>query len=101
MITSKIGRTLKIRAYCANGHASIFLTLMKVEHLRATFAVATVLGISAHGIINESLPAKDLQEAKKWAVAFAKKKLGAVIKFETTGLGKNELKGNQATKNER
>jgi hypothetical protein len=88
MNAHKIGRTLKIHAYCPTGHASIFLTVMQVEQLRVKFAVASVLGISAQGIINQSQPAKNLQQAHNWAVDFVRKKLGDRIAFTTTAVKK-------------
>jgi 2-hydroxychromene-2-carboxylate isomerase len=86
MIAQKIGRTLKIQAYSPNGHASIFLTSMKVDQPNVRFAVASVLGINAQGVFSSSEPASSLQKAKKWAVAFTKKKLGDKFKFKTAVL---------------
>jgi hypothetical protein len=87
MIARKIGRTLKIQAYSPNGHTAIFLTSMKGEQPSVKFAVASVLGINAQGVFSESQPAKNLQEAKYWAFAFTKKKLGSHFKIEKAVVG--------------
>ena len=82
MIAHKVGPTLKINAYCQNGHAFIFLTSLKVEQPSATFAVASVLGVNFRdGIFSESHPAQDSETAEKWAKDFARQKFGEGVQF--------------------